>query len=252
VTHIAMHGALNVRDLGGIATGSGRKISQGRVIRSDSLSRLTDEDVATLAGMALRTAIDFRSTHEVAGAGPDRLPAGAAAIALPIDAANLEELFAVGPDALGDLIGDGKGVEFMLGINRQFVADPAHRAQFGRALHLITDPDRQPALFHCTAGKDRTGWMTAIQLTALGVPRDAVTADYLATNDYVWPAYRARLDGRDDLLALVKPLLVQNAAYLDAAFDEIGARYGDFGGFLTEGLDFTPADVGRLRNGLLS
>jgi protein-tyrosine phosphatase len=252
VTHIAMHGALNVRDLGGIATESGRKVSPGRVIRSDALSKLTGEDVATLAGMALRTAIDFRSTHEVAGAGADRLPSGAAAIALPVDAANLEELFAAGPEALHGLLGDGRGVEFMLGINRQFVADPGHRAQFGRALHLIADADRQPVLFHCTAGKDRTGWMAAILLTALGVPRDSVIADYLATNDYVWPAYELLLAGREELLALVKPVLVQDEAYLDAAFAEAEARYGDFGGFLAEGLDFGPADLDRLRNGLLS
>jgi protein-tyrosine phosphatase len=252
VTHIAMHGALNIRDLGGIATRSGAKISPGRVFRSDALSKLTDEDVATLAGLALRTAIDFRSTHEVAGAGPDRLPAGAAAIALPVDAANLEELFAADPATLSDLVGGGKGVEFMLGINRQFVADPALRAQFGRALHLIADPDRQPALFHCTVGKDRTGWMAAILLTALGVSRDAVTADYLATNDYVWPAYQVILDGHSELLALVKPLLVQDPAYLDAAFDEVDARYGSFGEFLTDGLDFAAADVERLRDGLLS
>jgi protein-tyrosine phosphatase len=247
-----MQGALNVRDLGGIATGSGQKIGSGRVIRSDALSKLTDEDLATLAGMALRTAIDFRSTHEVASAGLDRLPPGAAAIALPIDAANLEELFAADQDKLAELLGDGKGVEFMLGINRQFVADPAHRAQFGRALHLIADADRRPVLFHCTAGKDRTGWMAAIVLTALGVPRDAITADYLATNDYVWPGYAAILDGQGDLLTLVKPVLVQDAAYLDAAFDEVDARYGDFDGFLAEGLDFTGADVDRLRTGLLS
>jgi protein-tyrosine phosphatase len=247
-----MHGALNVRDLGGIATGSGRKLSPGQVIRSDALSNLTDEDLAVLAGMALRTAIDFRSMHEVAQAGQDRLPPGAAAIALPVDTANLEELFAADLDELNDLLGDGKGVEFMLGINRQFVADPAHRAQFGRALHLIADQDRQPVLFHCTAGKDRTGWMAAILLTAIGVPRDAVTADYLATNDYVWPAYAEMLDGFDELLALVRPVLVQDAAYLDAAFAEVDARYGGFDGFLTDGLDFTAADVDRLRAGLLT
>jgi protein-tyrosine phosphatase len=247
-----MQGALNVRDLGGIATRSGGKISSGRVIRSDALSELTDEDVATLAGMGLRTAIDFRSTHEVAGAGPDRLPARVAAIALPVDAANLEELFAAGPDRLHELIGDGRGVQFMLGINRQFVADPGHRAQFGRALHLIADPDRQPVLFHCTAGKDRTGWMAAIVLTALGVSRDAVIADYLATNDYVWPAYQSMLAGHEELLTLVRPMLVQDAAYLDAAFDEAESRFGSFEGFLTDGLDFTAADAERLRAGLLS
>jgi protein-tyrosine phosphatase len=247
-----MQGALNVRDLGGIATGSGSKVSAARVFRSDALSNITDDDRLTLAGMALRTAIDFRSSHEVASAGPDRLPAGATSVALPVDAANLEELFAAGVDKLDELVGDGKGVQFMLAINRQFVADPAPRAQFGRALHLIADADRQPVLFHCTAGKDRTGWMAAIVLTALGVPRDAVIADYLATNDYVWPAYQTLLAGDERLLTLVKPMLMQDAAYLNAAFAEAAARYGDFDGFLTEGLDFTGPDVDRLRAGLLS
>ena len=247
-----MQGALNVRDLGGIATGTGGKIGSGRVLRSDALSELTDEDLATLAGMGLRTAIDFRSMAEVDDAGADRLPAGAAAVALPVNAANLDELFAADPDALHDLLSDGKGVQFMLGINRQFVADPAQLAQFGRALHLIADADRQPVLFHCTAGKDRTGWMAAIVLTALGVPRDAVTADYLATNDYIWPGYQAMLAGQEDLLALVKPLLVQDAAYLDAAFDETQTRFGGFDGFLADGLGFAGEDVGRLRAGLLS
>jgi protein-tyrosine phosphatase len=246
-----MQGALNVRDLGGIATGSGSKVSAARVFRSDALSKITDEDLLTLAGMALRTAIDFRSTHEVASAGPDRLPSGATSVGLPVDAANLEELFAAGADKLEELLGDGKGVQFMLAINRQFVADPAHRAQFGRALHLIADADRQPVLFHCTAGKDRTGWMAAIVLTALGVPRDAVIADYLATNDYVWPAYETMLKDDQHLLALVKPVLAQDAAYLNAAFDEVDARYSGFDGFLTDGLDFTSADVDRLRAGLL-
>jgi protein-tyrosine phosphatase len=250
VTHIAMRGALNVRDLGGIATGSGQKVGRGRVLRSDALSDLADADVAVLAGMGLRTAIDFRSIEEVKRSGADRLPAGTAAIALPISAGNLDEFFTAGPSRLHELLGDGRAERFMLDINRQFVADPAHRAQFGRALHLVIDAGRRPVLYHCTAGKDRTGWMTAILLTALGVPRDAVTADYLATNDYVWPAYAEQL-AATGLLDLVRPLLVQDPAYLDAAFAEVELRYGSFTGFLDRGLGFTGADLGRLRSELL-
>jgi len=243
-----------------MATEGGGKVVQGRVFRADALSKLTGEDVAVLAGLGLRTAIDFRSVQEVTSAGADLLPAGATAVALPIEAGDLDDFVAVMTG--GDLakqsavLGNGKAAQFMLGINRQFVADPDHLAQFGRALHLIADQGRQPVLYHCTAGKDRTGWMTAILLTALGVPRDAIMADYLATNDYVWPAYEGAVQALADAgqladPALVRPLLVQDPGYLTAAFDEVGARYGSFGAFLADGLDFTAADLERLRSTLL-
>jgi protein-tyrosine phosphatase len=260
VTQIHLRGALNARDLGGLATEAGQKVSPGRVLRSDALSQLTDDDVAALSALGLRTAIDFRSAAEVADAGPDRLPGGAAAIALPVEAGDLEEFIEVmtGGDhgRQRELLGDGRAARFMAGINRQFVADAGHRAQFGRALHLIADAGRQPVLFHCTAGKDRTGWMAAIVLTALGVPRDTVIADYLASNDHVWPSYQPIVQALADAgrLAdpeLVRPLLVQDPAYLGAAFDEADAEYGSFGAFLARGLDFTVDDVRRLRETLL-
>jgi protein-tyrosine phosphatase len=243
-----------------MVTEAGRKIIPGRVFRSDALSKLAGEDLSVLAGLGLHTAIDFRSTQEVAGAGADMLPAGAAAVALPIEAGNLDEFITV--MSSGDLarqrevLGDGKAGQFMLGINRQFVADPGHRAQFGRALHLIADHGRQPVLYHCTAGKDRTGWMTAIVLTALGVPRADIAADYLVSNDYVWPAYRGPIQalaaaGRLADPELVTPLLLQEPAYLDAAFGEVATRYGGFDAFLAEGLDFGADDILRLRNTLL-
>jgi protein-tyrosine phosphatase len=262
VTHIALQGALNLRDLGGLPTGSGQKVSPGRVFRGDALARLTDADLAVLAAIGqdgagqrrtgLRTVIDFRSDTEVASAGPDRLPPGTGTVALPVNAGNLDAFFTAGPAGLPALLGGGKGEEFMTGINRQFVADPALRAQFASALHLIADAGRQPVLYHCTAGKDRTGWMTAVLLTALGVSRDTVVADYLATNDYVWPAYERQLAATPDLLELVRPVLVQSPAYLAAAFDEVDARYGTFGAFLADGLGFTAADLARLRATMLS
>jgi protein-tyrosine phosphatase len=260
VTHIALRGALNVRDLGGTVTEAGRKIIPGRILRSDALCKLTAEDVSVLAGLGLHTAIDFRSAGEVASAGADLLPPGAAAVALPVNAGNLDEYIAVMTSGdltrQRELLGDGKGVQFMIGINRSFVSDPGHRAQFGRALHLIADQGRQPARDHCTAGKDRTGWMTAIVLTALGVARTEITADYLASNDYVWAAYRApiqALAGAGQLAEpdLVTPLLRQDPAYLDAAFAEVDAQYGSFGAFLGDGLGFGADDLTRLRDALL-
>jgi protein-tyrosine phosphatase len=260
VTHIALRGALNVRDLGGTVTEAGHKLIPGRVFRSDALSKLTAEDLSVLGGLGLHTAIDFRSSGEVASAGADLLPPGATAVALPVNAGNLDEYIAVMTSGdlarQRELLGDGRAAQFMLGINRAFVSDPGHRAQFGRALHLIADHGRQPVLYHCTAGKDRTGWMTAIVLTALGVARTEINADYLASNDYVWAAYRGpiqALAGSGQLAEpdLVTPLLRQDPGYLAAAFGEVDARYGSFDAFLTEGLDFGTDDVNRLRDTLL-
>lgn len=260
MSRLPLDGAVNARDLGGLPAADGRTTASGRLLRADALASLTDPDLELLARLGLRTAIDFRGPAEVEAGGPDRLPAGTTAIALPIEAGDLGTFVTAFTSGdlrqQADLLGEGKAARFMLDMNRQFVADPEYRAQFGRALHLIADPDRQPALFNCTAGKDRTGWMAAVVLTALGVPPDVVLADYLASNEFVWPAYQPMVESlaQAGQLAdpeLLKPLLVQDPAYLLAAFDEAESRYGGFGSFLADGLGFGPADVKRLRGSLL-
>jgi protein-tyrosine phosphatase len=255
---IAFQGAANARDLGGIAATDGRKVAGDQLIRSDGLSGLTDADEDLLVGLGLRTVLDFRTTAEIAQLGADRLPADVDVIGLPVNAGDLAGFLAVigDQDKQRELLGDGKGVEFMKRVNRELVSDDACRQQFARALRVIADAQHRPVLFHCTAGKDRTGWMTAIVLTALGVPRDAVMADYLATNDYVWPIFEkqlAPLAGAGQLdLELFRPLIVQHPDYLNAAFDEAETRYGSFDEFLVRGLDFDSDDLNGLRAALLS
>lgn len=258
---IELQGAKNVRDLGAVVTGDGRKVSPGRLLRGDGLGELTESDVAVLAGVGLRTVIDFRSDPEVQQSGADRLPAGVELVRMPIAGGNLGEMLAAmrsgDPARQHAVLGDGKAAAFMLEVNRQFVADASYRAVFARALHLIADPARRPVLFHCAAGKDRTGWLAAVVSTILGVPHEAVVADYLATNAYIWPAYQPlfrQLAAAGKLADpdLVKPLLFQDPAYLEAAFDEVRARYGSFDDFLVDGLGFTSADQDNLRSALLA
>jgi protein-tyrosine phosphatase len=144
----------------------------------------------------------------------------------------------------------------MVAIYRWMVADPGARAGFATAVRTIADAGGEPVLFHCSAGKDRTGWLTAVLLDLLGVDRDTVIADYLATNDYsranhvaIMDAMRAR--GRvvdpDRLL----PVFEARREYLMMAYAEADRRYGGMAGYLREGLGITGDQADAIRKTLL-
>ena len=257
---VILDGAVNVRDIGGYRSAHGLEVMPERLFRGDALNRLTSADVSRLDRLGLRTVIDFRNAGEVLVGGDDRLPYGTEFVHLPVGGGDLEAVYEL--VASGDHerqrreLGDGRAASFMAAMNRGFVADSRQREAFGTALRLMCSPGRLPLLYHCTSGKDRAGWMTAIVLTALGVPRELMLRDYLLSNDY----HRAGHDKlRLDLLktgivadpSLLRPVLEQSATYLAAAFEEADRRYGSFGRFLTHGLEITEAMLAGLRRALL-
>jgi protein-tyrosine phosphatase len=256
-----LDGAKNVRDLGGYRTAHGRQVTHGAVFRGDALSQLTAADVATLGDLRLRTVVDFRLPGEVLVHGEDRLPPGATLVSLPMPGADIGtfyDLIASGDDTRQRaVLGQGRATEFMLGLHRGFVADQRQRDGFGIALRMMADTGRGlPLLYHCTSGKERTGWMTAIVLTVLGVPHATVVADYLRSND----VYQARYFKLSNDLAktgmmrdpgLLRPILELNPAYLEAAFDEVGHRYGTFNEFMYRGLGMDERTVAQLLGALL-
>ncbi len=257
---LALDGAVNVRDIGGYRGSHGREVIRGRLFRGDSLSQLTVPDTECLDQLRLRTVVDFRTPGEVLLNGPDRLPHGLDVTHLPVsggDLGSIYELIASG-DQLRQYraLGDGRAASFMVGVNRAFVTDTRQRETFGTTLRLLCAPGRLPLLYHCTSGKDRTGWMTAIVLTALGVPRELVLRDYLLSNDLHRTRYtRLRYDlVRTGIVRdpeLLRPILEQSATYLGAAFEEADRRYGSFGRFLAHGLEVSEAMLAELRRALL-
>ncbi|MGD0063365.1 MAG: tyrosine-protein phosphatase [Streptosporangiaceae bacterium] len=257
---LALDGAVNVRDIGGYRDSCGREVIRGRLFRGDSLSQLTVPDTECLDRLGLRTVIDFRTPGEVLLNGPDRLPHGLDVTHLPVnggDLGSIYELIASG-DQLRQrqALGDGRAASFMVGVNRAFITDTRQREAFGTTLRLLCTPGRLPLLYHCTSGKDRTGWMTAIVLTALGVPRELVLRDYLLSNDLHRTRYtRLRYDlVRTGIVRdpeLLRPILEQSATYLGAAFEEADRRYGSFGRFLAHGLEVSEAMLAELRRILL-
>ena len=258
--HLALDGAVNVRDAGGYRTSHGFQVTRGRLYRGDALSQLTGPDVERLDRLGLRAVVDFRTPGEILLAGADRLPFGVELVSLPVgggDLGSIYELIACGDHQRQRReLGDGRAAELMVEINRGFVADARQREAFGAALRLMCTAGRLPLLYHCSSGKDRTGWMTAIVLTTLGVPREIVLRDYLLSNDFHRTEYqKLRFDlVKTGIVAdpeLLRPIMEQSATYLGAAFEEAERRYSSFGRFVTYGLETGDAMLGELRRALL-
>jgi protein-tyrosine phosphatase len=258
--HVALDGAVNVRDLGGYRSSYGLQVMRGRLFRGDALSQLSGLDVERLDRLGLHTVVDFRSPGEVLLSGADRLPFGVEFVSLPVGGGDLGAVYEL--IASGDHqrqrreLGDGRAAEFMVEINRGFVADARQREAFGTGLRLACSAGRLPLLYHCSGGKDRTGWMTAIVLTVLGVARELVLRDYLLSNDFHRAGYqKLRVDlVKTGIVAdpgLLRPILEQSATYLGAAFEEADRRYSSFGRFVTHGLEVSDAMLGELRRVLL-
>ncbi|MFI8998471.1 tyrosine-protein phosphatase [Streptomyces sp. NPDC053542] len=259
--HIPLKGAVNVRDLGGYRTERGRHVRYGQVFRADSLSKLTEADVAKLSGLGLRTVVDFRVPLEVERDGADRLPAGLTAASRPVDdlglyARTMEAIGSKDPVKQREMLGDGKAEKLMRAIYRNFVTSTENRRQFATVLRDIARHGRSPLLFHCTSGKDRTGWLSYLLLHAVGVPATTATDDFLLSNTFRAEADRKTREqlGQAGLMEnpdLLIPLQEVREDYLQAALDQAEQDYGGLDGYLTDGLGLTPSTLAGLRARLL-
>ncbi|MCA3279821.1 MAG: tyrosine-protein phosphatase [Roseomonas sp.] len=239
---LPLEGASNLRDLGGWRGHQGRALRHGVLYRSDALHRLTDQDLLTLEATGLSTVCDLRGRHEAAAA-PSRLPPGAKAVPLPIEpriGASLLDLLANGAATRAETT-RLLGIAYLNYATEQL---PVYR----RLVDLILEDDRRPLLFHCSAGKDRTGLGAALILTALGVTRDDILADYVATDRF----WRRDHPLPEDAPGEAKQAILDtHPALLTAALDAAEAPFGSEGGLLEEGLGLTPARLAALRGVLL-
>ncbi|GAU71078.1 hypothetical protein SSP35_26_00500 [Streptomyces sp. NBRC 110611] len=238
-----LSGAANFRDAGGYRTADGRWVRMGVLYRTNNLHALTDSDLAKLQHLGIHTDLDLRMPSERAEA-PDRVPAGARYVVADV----------FGGDVKGELPATAEASEQMmldsyrLLVSKQSATD-AYRSLFG----LANDPRSAALAYHCQGGKDRTGWATAALLTALGVDRDTVMRDYLATNDYLAASNAATLAKQTpEVAARLKPVLDARSAYLNAAFNEVKARFGTFDAYLRDGLGLSEQYLKRLREALLT
>ena len=165
----------NFRDLGGYVIGDGRTIGWGRLFRADGLYRLTDDDIDVLDALGIRTVVDLRSGEEFERHG--RFPVERFPVAfhhLPIIDTTWKD--ADTPDV--DDTDEG-AIEFLTWAYRDMLAQGADR--FAHAFQVLSVPGAVPAVFHCAAGKDRTGILAALVLGGLGVDHETIVADYALT-----------------------------------------------------------------------
>jgi len=245
----------NLRDVGGYRTHDGKVVRRGVVYRSSQLSGIGLEDLERIAALGLKCDFDLRTAQEAA-ALPDELPAGIERVALNVfadagdaDPALLETLLQ-NPAEANAAFGSGRMDAMLERAYRSFVSLPSATQAFGQLFASLADPTRLPALFHCTTGKDRTGWAAAVLLTLLGVPKETVMEDYLRSNDYTLPHYQPVIDrfvAAGGEPAIVAALFGVKPAYLEAAFGEVRQRHGSFERYLPDGLGIDDATERALR-----
>lgn len=243
--HVVLEGAHNFRDLGGYPAADGRSVRWGLFYRSDALADLTDADVDKVAGLGLKLVCDFRGPDEKAAA-PDRLPAEN-----PPQVAELE--IDVGAAQLREKIFSGDLDDFdLVDANRQFAKQ--YVAQYAAMFERITREQNQPVLVHCTGGKDRAGFASALILRSLGVPLETVFEDFLLTNHYT----ADRIDRGVRVVRLLslfradeaklRALMGVERENLEAAFESIDAEWGSFDAYRREGLGVSDADLLAFRD----
>ena len=224
-------GAPNFRDLGGYPTTDGRRIRRGILYRSEGLAELTDADLAIVETLGIRLICDLRSDHERQQI-PTRWPAATPASTLHL---NISEDLRAGHAAMTRALVDNPSAQgatqAMLISYRQF--PHAFASKLGQLFDSLLAGGGTPMVFHCAAGKDRTGFVAAMLLSALGVPRERILEDYLLTAKY-WHGPRSEAALKRVLHAvfgdtppadILHPLMAVDERYLAASLDEINDRY---------------------------
>jgi protein-tyrosine phosphatase len=240
---VPLEGGSNFRDLGGYRTIGGKSVRRGAVFRSAHLGNLTAPDRAALAQLGVRTIVDLRGVSEAA-----ETPHQVEGVDCRIVGAHIEPQLG---DKIRNAIDAGTATpHLVMGYLTDHYRDyprrcaPGFRTLFG----TLCDGEHRPLVFHCTAGKDRTGFASALLLTLLGVPWETVLQDYLHTNE-VWTGHVGRYPELDiDTRAAI---IEARTPYLEAAFEIVHADYGGPEGFADRALGLDALARERLRAELL-
>jgi protein-tyrosine phosphatase len=236
--HYPLEGVSNLRDLGGWPTKDGRRVRRGQVFRSAALHALTEADIAALRNLGVRHVVDFRGDGE-RERWPTRLRDGVTIHELTIQptiGASLRDLVQ-DPNSTAEDV-----VRVMRAAYGSYITDWHHR--YRAMFDLLLHEEPAPLLFHCTAGKDRTGVAAMLLLGALGVDEETIHDDYLATNR-LWRRDAEVSAGLPQVVA--DTLLSVQPAFLEAAWDAIHQGWGSIDAYLHDRLGLDDTRMAALR-----
>ncbi|MEM6843742.1 MAG: tyrosine-protein phosphatase [Bacteroidota bacterium] len=248
--HIPLEGANNLRDAGGLFNQQGYQMKWNMLYRSDKLSGLTDDDLQKLSKLNVQTICDFRMDAEVE-ADPDKWPdlANINRVRLPIGNDSLDT-----KDILKEINSDDFNPDkFMEEANREFIL--THSDKYREFFALLRQEQNYPLLYHCSAGKDRTGMATLLLFSALGIDRETAIDEYLMTNVYLHNADEEKLKQAAAFYGIdsdkLRPLMGVKENYINAGLHVIDSAYGSVENYLCEELQVCDAEVEWLKRQLL-
>ncbi|MFC6253111.1 tyrosine-protein phosphatase [Secundilactobacillus hailunensis] len=252
---LTMDHGYNFRDLGGYQTHDGKAVQWQRVIRTGTLAHLSKHDQQSLVDYGIKFDVDFRSDGEVAKA-PDQIPNQILYRHLPVFPDDKTDASKTREELNAELKARKKnGFDHMVEVYQEMVTEPQAQSAYRHffAMLLSNTDEKDGLLFHCTAGKDRTGMGATFFLSALGVPQKIVKQDYLLTNDILSPFIQDRLTKAKNegitgtTLDTIKAQMTVSSGYFDAAMAAINKHYGAMPQFLNQALQLSNEDINDLK-----
>ncbi|WP_456278403.1 tyrosine-protein phosphatase [Bacillus sp. AK128] len=249
--HIVFEKAYNFRDIGGLKTKENRRIKRGLIYRSDELSKLTIKDLEQLHKLGIQYICDLRTDNE-RKSKPDRLPTKSTITTEPISIHDQSQNY-THLEFMKMLI-KSKELDFHK-IMKDFYHGMAteRHAEIKRVFEQLSSSENSPALIHCTGGKDRTGFITALIQLVVGVEYEQVIEHYLYSNELIGP----RMDKVAQFIQLlsffrvtkeqIKPILIVERDYLDDIFQPIFTQYGTVENYLIKGCGIEKGTLNQLR-----
>lgn len=245
----------NMRDLGGLPV-SGGTVRRREVYRSTMLANLSKDDLPSFEDLGVAVVVDLRTESERTSQ-PDQLPPDIKLVDLDVladntlaAAANIGQLVK-NPESIIGILDSGQAETLMAETYRSLVTLPSALSAYRSFFEVLADPERSgAALFHCTTGKDRTGWAAASLLLLLGADEQTAFDDYMETNTDLLPALQPLFDmasknGIDP--DMLEPVLGVRESYLNAALDEVASKYGTMEGYFTTALKLSDSTLDALR-----
>ncbi|HVN56551.1 MAG TPA: tyrosine-protein phosphatase [Anaerolineaceae bacterium] len=225
--HLVWDACLNIRDLGGYPTQAGKETRWRAILRGDNLCRLTRQGIQAILDYGVSTIIDLRTPGELVNA------------LHPFSIRNAPENY---PQYLHLSVLQDKRKAAMTALEKTKSSEEAYplildlfKENIGAILKVIAQADPGPVLFHCHAGKDRTGLIAALILSLAGVPEDLIAADYAESNRYLEPLYQEILDGEskdpDERQKLYVSMLARPEAML-FTLAYLNGKYGSIPAYL--------------------